>query len=162
MNQYGNQALDYWRAHRPDSYAGLADPLGFFRELGERVAAQVDELAQQLYARDPAPAGESEADNQARRAALRRQAEEVVLAELVFLPPEQAQPGFEDDPEPTADERELAIWQDDVIDRLIAGRMDPGDLTAQQLLQVRQGQPARLLELAGLGDDQLHERGLLP
>ena len=91
MNHYGAQAMRHWRTHLPTRFAQITDPTTFFTELGEQVAAQVEELTLQLTGDDPPPIpGEpgSFQDKAARINTAKRMAEERILAELVLLPSE--------------------------------------------------------------------------
>ena len=92
MNDYGRRALTHWERWRPSEFATIQDPEVFFSTLGETVASQVDDLAYQLEGSDPP--GEGYLEKVGRLNAAKRQAEELVLAELVYLTPE---PGIEDD-----------------------------------------------------------------
>jgi len=56
MNPYGRRAMDHLARSAPDRLAEMADPDGYFAELGEMIAEQVPELEQSLAG--PAPAGE--------------------------------------------------------------------------------------------------------
>lgn len=76
----------HWRTFRPQATAGLSDPHQFFLDLGARAEQMVEELTTQLLDREP-----PETDFLARQQQLlraQRQAEEIVLANEVFLPPE--------------------------------------------------------------------------
>ena len=48
MNQYGRQAMEHWRLHRPTAYRELTDPEAFFTRAGEEMLTQVDALTTQL------------------------------------------------------------------------------------------------------------------
>lgn len=82
MNRYGVLAREHWEKYAPSRVEALEDPEGFFTEMGEQVQGQVQAIAQQLEISTPA-----EQEYQARVAQLtgfRRQAEEQVLAEMVY------------------------------------------------------------------------------
>jgi len=94
MNRYGLMAQKHWARWLPGRYARIEDPASFFSELGMRTAERIDSLALTL-AGDDQP-GEGYLGKAGRLGQARRQAEEIVLAELVLLEPE---PGAEDEPE---------------------------------------------------------------
>jgi len=94
MNRYGLMAQQHWARWLPARYARIEDPGSFFSELGTRTAERIDSLALTL-AGDDQP-GEGYLSKAGRLGQARRQAEEIVLAELVLLEPE---PGAEDEPE---------------------------------------------------------------
>jgi len=79
MNRYGLMAREHWARWLPARYAAIENPDRFFTDLGNQVAGRIDQLG--------APAG--------RLGQARHQAEEIVLTEMVLLPPE---PGA-DEPE---------------------------------------------------------------
>lgn len=95
MNRYGLMARQHWQTWLPSRYARIDDPEGFFTDLGRQVAERVDQLALQL-AGDDQP-GEGYLGKAGRLGQARRQAEEIVLAEMVLLDPE---PGMEDEEPP--------------------------------------------------------------
>ena len=94
MNEYGATARDHCRRWRPASYAEITDTESYFTDLGDRVAQEISDLWAKLRARSGNPPGEDYIARVGRLNALRKQAEEVVLADLVLLPPE---PGASDD-----------------------------------------------------------------
>jgi hypothetical protein len=85
MNRYGTMMQRHWQQWLPEPYAAIRDPGTFFAVLGDLVAQQVDELAGDL-AGDDLP-GEGYLAKVGRLSAARRQAEEIILPELVLLPP---------------------------------------------------------------------------
>ena len=96
MNQYGG--------HRPAALAAVAAgqlrrdcrPRTYITGLGEQAAGEITCLWAQMCAQDGNPPDEDYVARVARLNALRKQAEEIVLADLILLPPE---PGAsEDDP----------------------------------------------------------------
>jgi len=93
MNRYGLMAQQHWARWLPGRYAQIEDPDSFFSELGMRAAERIDNLALTL-AGDDQP-GEGYLGKAGRLGQARRQAEEIVLAELILLDPE---PGAEDGP----------------------------------------------------------------
>lgn len=95
MNRYSRLAFDHWLRHRPASLASMADPEGYFAHLGATVEAQViDERDRLLGERR---AGEDLEAFRLRSYRARRQAEETVLAELVWAEAEPVTGEGEDD-----------------------------------------------------------------
>lgn len=88
MNRYGRMALDHWRTQRPLALDSLADPDRYFTGLGEQVETQVGDLRDQILG-SQRPAEDLES-YRLRSYQARRQAEEVVLADLVWTEPEAA------------------------------------------------------------------------
>jgi len=86
MNRYGRLAYDHTRLHRPKAFAAMADPVERFTTLGEEVQHQITALRDQLLG--SLHPKESLEDYRQRGYQARRQAEEVVLAELVWTEPE--------------------------------------------------------------------------
>jgi hypothetical protein len=86
MNYYGEIAQRHWARWLPLQYAAIPNPDSFFSDLGIRVEARIDELADQL-AGDDQP-GEGYLTKAGRIGQARRQAEEIVLSEMVLLEPE--------------------------------------------------------------------------
>lgn len=96
MNEYGRQALEYWQTYRPAAYAALEDPVVFFTNLGEQIEQQVHDASTKLAGPDRADEGYLE--KVARLRTARITAEELVLQDLLFLPPA-----------PTTDATELPV-----------------------------------------------------
>jgi hypothetical protein len=88
VNQYGALARQHWMRWRPASYAAITDPAAYFTDLGEQAAGEITRLWAQLRDQEGNPPGEDYLHRIARLNALRKQAEEVVLADLILLPPE--------------------------------------------------------------------------
>ncbi len=82
MNRYGMMARDHWMRHAPIRYAALEDPQAYFTQVGESIAAQVEQAATQLEKDLPANLPYMERVGQLRT--IRRQAEEVALADQVY------------------------------------------------------------------------------
>lgn len=99
MNHYGAMAQQHWSRWLPTRYAAIPDPETFFAELGEQAALQIAALGDELAGADPQ--GETYLAKLGRLNATRNQAQELVLAELILLPPE---PGADPDEEPTGSE----------------------------------------------------------
>ena len=107
MNHYGHLALEHSRRHRPQAYAAISDPTRHFSQIGEEVQAAVTELRDRLLG--PPPPNESAYHYQQRGYQALRTAEEVVLADQVWLEPE-AEPEPEADPELEAYYRSLQTF----------------------------------------------------
>ena len=86
MNRYGRMAYDHASQHQPKSFASMADPIDHFSRLGEEVENRVTTLRDQLLG--SLRPSESLEDYRQRSYQARRQAEEVVLAEMVWTEPE--------------------------------------------------------------------------
>jgi hypothetical protein len=89
VNQYGALARQHQKRWRPASYAAITDPAAYFTDLGEQAAGEITALWAQMRAQAGNPPGEDYLARVARLNALRKQAEEVVLADLILLPPER-------------------------------------------------------------------------
>lgn len=70
------------------SYAAISDPQSYFTGLGEQAAGEITRLWAQVRAQEGDPPGEDYLHRVARLNALRKRAEEIVLADLILLPPE--------------------------------------------------------------------------
>jgi hypothetical protein len=92
MNLYGAMAQRHWARWLPSRYAMIQEPEGFFSDLGSRASDRIAELADQ-FAGDQPP-GEGYLDRVGRLGQARRQAEEIVLREMILLDPE---PGADED-----------------------------------------------------------------
>jgi hypothetical protein len=113
MNQYGAMARAHWARWLPGRYATISDPDSFFSSLGQEAATRISDLALQLAGQDQP--GEEYLAKVGRLNMARLQAEELVLPELVLLPPE---PGA--DPDQVPDRPERMTGQDElpfVVDR---------------------------------------------
>jgi len=82
MNHYGFQAQEHWRTHRPTEFAELDDPQEFFTQLGEELAAEIDQ--RQAALEKAIPAGEDYLAEFGRQMGTRSQAEDEVLRSRVF------------------------------------------------------------------------------
>jgi hypothetical protein len=98
MNHYGDMARRHWARWLPQRYAAIENPDSFFSDLGNRASQKIAELADQ-FAGD-APPGEGYLDPVGRLGQARRQAEEIVLAEMILLEPE---PGADEDEQVSAE-----------------------------------------------------------
>jgi hypothetical protein len=95
MNYYGEMAQRHWARWLPAQYAAIEDPGSYFSDLGSRVEARIDELADELAG--DGPPGEDYLARAGRIGQARRQAEEIVLTEMVLLEPE---PGTDQETQP--------------------------------------------------------------
>ena len=82
MNHYGLMAQEHWSRHAPSRYAALENPEEFFTELGESAAAQIEALSASLE--QTVPSDLPYLEEVAQLQAVRKQAEDVVLSELIF------------------------------------------------------------------------------
>jgi hypothetical protein len=109
MNKYGHQAIKYWRKMAPAQFDALADRDRYFDDLGKRVALAVDDLADRIAG--PERSGETSKQQAARLKQSRRQAEHVVLADLVWIEPESTPGGSRQQWEASrAPDLDLADW----------------------------------------------------
>lgn len=90
-------ARDHCMRWRPASHAEIVDPDSYFTDLGDRVAQEISDLWAELRALSGNLPGEDYIARVGRLNALRKQAEEIVLSDLVLLPPEPGASG--DDPD---------------------------------------------------------------
>jgi hypothetical protein len=116
MNKYGTLAREHWTRWAPNRLAALPNPETFFNDLGLQVQAEVSELASILAGTDDPR--ETYLEKVARLTSARRQAEEVVMAQLVWiadpeLPLDQAREEFE---QTTASWENLISWAERVQD----------------------------------------------
>lgn len=86
MNRYARIAQRHWQDHAPSRVGALPDPIGFFTALGAEVEAQVNDLATRIASMptercSPRPYWVQVA----RLQTARRTAEEVVMAQLVWI-----------------------------------------------------------------------------
>ena len=87
MNEYGQLARTYWRTALPSRCSTLTD--AFFTDLGRQVAVAIADLAGELEA--VAELSSSYLTRVGQLQAIAAQARELVLADLVYLPPEVSQ-----------------------------------------------------------------------
>jgi hypothetical protein len=83
MNRYGMLAMRHWEQHAPGRVAAMSDREGFFTDLGAEVEAQVMALTRRLEG--PAVDGEGYLQTTGRLTNARMRAEEIVLAQLVWI-----------------------------------------------------------------------------
>ena len=87
-SMYETRARRHWETFLPKATAALEDPDEHFRQLGARVEGQVTDLARQLAERETTP-GMTEEEKVDLMEWAYRTAEEVVMEDEVFLPPEK-------------------------------------------------------------------------
>lgn len=90
MNHYGLQAMEHWRTHRPTEFAELDNPQEFFTQLGQELAAEIDQ--RQMELEQQTPAGEDYLAEFGRQQGTRSQAEDLVLRRKVFDLPQPTEP----------------------------------------------------------------------
>ncbi len=116
MNRYAETALDHWRRHRPRALAAIGEPTTHFTRLGEEVETRVGSLRDQILgSMRPAETPES---YRLRSYQARRQAEEIVLGDLVWVEAER--------------DGEREPWVDEADQDLVAS-YDRLDLVARTL-----------------------------
>jgi hypothetical protein len=95
MNRYGRMAHEHTRQHRPAAFASMDDPVAHFTRLGEEVADRITQLRDELVG----PLRPEKNLEGYRRLSYqaRRQAEELLLAEMVWLPVEETVTTAEND-----------------------------------------------------------------
>ena len=89
MNRYGRQAHNHYLQHRPDELARMADPAAHFTTIGDQAQMAITDLRDQILG-TPEPT-ESPEDYRQRSYQALRQAEEIVLTDLL-PPPESNDP----------------------------------------------------------------------
>lgn len=82
MNRYGLLARQHWQSAAPQRYAALEDPTRYFEALGETIAAQVTTMSDHLEQKLPSEL--AYLDRVAQLRTIQKQAEELVLSELVY------------------------------------------------------------------------------
>ncbi|HCT80697.1 MAG TPA: TnpV protein [Micromonosporaceae bacterium] len=82
MNKYGSMAMTHWKTAFPQEFSQIEDPASFFTDLGAQVAQEISQLEAELASRPPSGPGFLANLGQNRNA--RSQAEEMVLARLVW------------------------------------------------------------------------------
>lgn len=84
---YGLMAQKHMQTYLPRMYSGIADPETYFSELDERVMDLVEETTRDLLVGVTLSMDTVEREQQLNSA--KAQAEEIVLANEVYLPPER-------------------------------------------------------------------------
>lgn len=110
MNQYGTMAREHWARWLPGRYSQIQNPDSFFTALGEEVAQQIGDLMLDLAG--DGPPGEDYLAKVGRLNMARQQAEELVLAERVLLPPEPGVTETGENPETGEDHRPAVVDRD--------------------------------------------------
>lgn len=101
MNTYGKFAQDTWKMLAPSQYALIPDPEAWFSDLGKEAETAVVNLMMQLEG--PDIKGETYLQKVGRINAAKRQAEEIIRAEMLTPQPED----LEDEKEDEEDEPSL-------------------------------------------------------
>ncbi|MDP9404770.1 MAG: TnpV protein [Actinomycetota bacterium] len=89
-NRYGRMAQEHMARYLPTRYAQIPERTAYFAELGEQVAHAVEELVGTLMDSSTLSSMQEESypDRRGSMNMARLRAEELVLAEMVFLAPE--------------------------------------------------------------------------
>lgn len=96
MNNYGQRMLDHYRQHRPSQLERIAEPSAYFTTIGEEIQAAITQLRDEILGQPRT--GENPEDYRHRSYQALRQAEELVLHEILSSPA-TPDPTIEDDPE---------------------------------------------------------------
>jgi hypothetical protein len=96
MNKYGQQARTYWETERPEALSQIPDPTEFFSTLGQQIQDQVIDLSQQLAG--PDPTGEGYLEKVGRLNSAKKEAEEIVMNDLVYSQEPEEEESEEDGP----------------------------------------------------------------
>lgn len=99
MNRYATTARNYFRDYLPTRYSQIENPEEYFQELGQQIQDRIVDLTPGLAG--PDPAGETYLEKVGRLNAAKQQAEERVMADLVYSQTPENE--SEDLPEETAD-----------------------------------------------------------
>jgi hypothetical protein len=86
VNQYAEMARRHWARWLPDRFAAIEDPERFFAVLGEQAEQKITALAWDLAGDDMT--GEGYLAKAGRLGEARHRAEQIVLDEMILLPPE--------------------------------------------------------------------------
>lgn len=105
MNTYGKFAQDTWKMLAPSQYALIPDPEAWFTDLGNQAETAVVDLMMQLEG--PDIKGETYLEKVGRINAAKRQAEEIIRAEML-TPDAESQ---EEDPEEDEEDSTLIHLQ---------------------------------------------------
>jgi hypothetical protein len=99
MNRYAHMAMRHWQTTDPERFRAIpeSDREAFFSQLGERAASEIQQLEDRLAGPDPPT--ETYLEKVGRLNTARQQAEEIVLRELISIPPpcSSQDPGEEPD-----------------------------------------------------------------
>lgn len=98
MNKYGTLAMNHWKDVDPQRYNEIPNPTEFFSTLGDQVEQQVTDLTYRIAGPDSKTQGYL--DKVGRLNTSRMQAEEIVLADLVWISPSQGEDEDTETPDP--------------------------------------------------------------
>lgn len=135
--EFADRARRYYQDYLPQAYAQIGDPAAFFRNLGERIADQVDEAARRIEG--PSPAGEDYLGRVGRINMARMQAAELVMDNEVYSTPPETEVEHDEDAED-------AVTPE--VAELVAGMRETLQLLREvneELAQIRMGQAHREL-----------------
>jgi hypothetical protein len=102
-------ARSHWERWLPERYAAIQDPGSFFSAIGQEAERQIDELADQIAGTGQPREGYLETAGSL--AAVRSQAEEIILPQMILLEPETETAGDPEEP-PTIEDRPTVIGPD--------------------------------------------------
>ncbi|MEU5476826.1 hypothetical protein [Streptomyces mirabilis] len=167
MNQYGIDAMAYWKRWLPARYAALPFPDTYFTVLGEQVEQQVGDLWDELVRRDQAPPEETHEERAGRLGLLKEEAVRAVTDDLVRLPPE---PGTGPDPDDGLEsdddfqQRVTAFQQQlesnsTLVERLLDGEVRIEDLSDDDLGSVIAWMSPAFLHLFGTSVEAERAKG---
>lgn len=89
LGRFGRMALAYLQTEQPQRFTTLkmdGTLMEKMHEVQRQAVEQIEAMTQQLLAADPMPDTEDTLERTRHRNSLRRQAEEIVLRELVLIP----------------------------------------------------------------------------
>ncbi len=86
MNHYGQLAQTHWMQWLPTRFAEIEDTDRFFTAMGQQIQSEVDTIYSAMTAEAPTNMAADQAEGWKNMA--RKMAEEKILAEVAYLPPE--------------------------------------------------------------------------
>ena len=86
MNHYGQLAQSHWMQWLPARFAEIEDTDRFFTVMGQQIQSEVDTIYSAMTAEVPAKVTPDQVEGWKNMA--RKMAEEKILAEVAYLPPE--------------------------------------------------------------------------
>ena len=89
LGRFGRMALSYLQTEQPQRFTTLkmdGTLMEKMHEVQRQAVEQIEKMTQQLLAKDPMPDTADTLERTRHRNSLRRQAEEIVLRELVLIP----------------------------------------------------------------------------
>jgi hypothetical protein len=107
VNRYGVMARRHWARWLPRQYAAIGDPESFFTTLGEEVARQIDDLADDLA--DETGRGDSYLARVGQLIAARAIAEELILPQRILPKAELAADDDQENVGPEHGERPVVV-----------------------------------------------------